>query len=502
MKAECSNPKPCLTSSSSVRTCTSLNAEREPPIYIKTDIASILADRQERCIRHVKRFGTGSDSIRRCFIGKKASKPEDRYDGPEDLLADEDDLKETFCYEGELLKIQAPMVRCSRPPFRKLCRLWGTDISYTHMILADCFVRSEAARQVDFALFEGEDKLITQFAAKSGPTLAQAAAIVSPYTDGIDINCGCPQRWAMKDGYGSALLAKPELVADMVSCVSNSGACVPCVVKMRVYDDLQTSVEFARRAEKAGAGWLTIHGRTPSCTSSALVRHDAIKLIRENVSIPVVANGGVRDPESAIRLALETGVGGVMSAQGLLDNPAAFDKESSCFREVVRLGWDRMPVLGGGSSHHNHEQQQEKETSESNLASVSDIGTEGVTSSSRKSFWEECYGGHFSIASHPHSIPSDSFITQLGFQSSVATNFHFHSAVADIPPLACVSDFCRLALHTELPYKTTQHHLLMMAHKLLSPSERIYVSEQPSIAGIVEYLRQQGIYVPQGRYSI
>ncbi len=244
---------------------------------------------------------------------------------------------------SDIVKIQAPMVRCSRPPFRKLCRLWGTDVSYTHMIMADSFSRSEEARVCEFALYTGENRLVSQIAAKSGPTAAAAASILAPYCDAIDLNCGCPQKWAMKEGVGSALLESPQLVADMVSCVRNSAA-VPCVVKMRVNDDPRRSVDFARQVEAAGAAWITVHGRTPQDQPSAPVRCDVIKLIKESVSVPVVANGAVESIDDAMDTALKCNVGAVMSARGLLANPAAFYVPAPTERLTFGLGEFSSPV--------------------------------------------------------------------------------------------------------------------------------------------------------------
>ncbi|CCD16497.1 unnamed protein product, partial [Trypanosoma congolense IL3000] len=175
---------------------------------------------------------------------------------------------------NSILKIQAPMVRCSRPAFRKLCRLWGTNISYTHMIMADSFTRSEAARQAEFSIYSGETHLITQLTSTSGPTAAMAAAIVAPWSDAIDLNCGCPQRDVITEGLGAALLKRPDIVADTVRCVRNAlegGTELPCVVKMRVNDDVRLSVDFAPQCETAGAAWVTVHGRTPNCSSHAPV---------------------------------------------------------------------------------------------------------------------------------------------------------------------------------------------------------------------------------------
>jgi len=52
------------------------------------------------------------------------------------------------------------------------------------------------------------------------------------HCDGIDINCGCPQRWVMKEGYGSAMLEKPELIKEMVH-VAKEATNLPCSIKIR-----------------------------------------------------------------------------------------------------------------------------------------------------------------------------------------------------------------------------------------------------------------------------
>ena len=40
----------------------------------------------------------------------------------------------------------------------------------------------------------GDRPLIVQFAAHDAQTLADAACVVAPFSDGVDLNCGCPQR--------------------------------------------------------------------------------------------------------------------------------------------------------------------------------------------------------------------------------------------------------------------------------------------------------------------
>lgn len=47
---------------------------------------------------------------------------------------------------------------------------------------------------VELFILSGDCPLIVQFAANDARILSEAAGIVHPYANGIDINCGCPQR--------------------------------------------------------------------------------------------------------------------------------------------------------------------------------------------------------------------------------------------------------------------------------------------------------------------
>jgi tRNA-dihydrouridine synthase 4 len=77
--------------------------------------------------------------------------------------------------------------------------------------------------------------LLAQFASPNAASLADAAELIAPYIDGLDINCGCPQKWAFHEGIGCALLRKPELVADMIRCTKDRmGWGWPVSIKIRI----------------------------------------------------------------------------------------------------------------------------------------------------------------------------------------------------------------------------------------------------------------------------
>ncbi|XP_063350351.1 uncharacterized protein LOC134641746 isoform X2 [Pelmatolapia mariae] len=214
--------------------------------------------------------------------------------------------------KGKVLKICAPMVRYSKLAFRSLVRKYNCDICFTPMIVAADFLRSIKARDSEFTTNERDRPLIVQFAAHDAQSLADAACAVAPFSDGVDLNCGCPQRWAMSAGYGACLINKPDLVKDMVRHVRNQvdNPNYTASIKIRIHKDLRQTVDLCQKAESAGVSWITVHGRTTEERHQP-VHYDAIKTIKDSVSVPVIANGDIkylRDVESTHEL---TGVDGM-----------------------------------------------------------------------------------------------------------------------------------------------------------------------------------------------
>ena len=309
----------------------------------------------------------------------------------------------TMLTDFETINVLAPLVRCSKLPFRHLCSLYETHVTHTPMILAEEFSRSQSARVSDFSTSRNErgvfwmeprqrlgsssksisqasldshpedhnpkvpsnqttissnrlpptvrpptrhsqlirGALIAQFASPNSMSLADAAELISPYVDGLDVNCGCPQKWAYHEGIGCALLRKPELVRDMIRQVKGRvGWEFPVSIKIRVDPDLkyvrrQSSFprafyvvltsrsltdQLVKTALHVDVSHITIHGRTRHQASSEPVSLPGIKFAVEAAKgeVPCVANGDLWDSSDAARMREETGVRGVMGARGLL----------------------------------------------------------------------------------------------------------------------------------------------------------------------------------------
>ncbi len=86
------------------------------------------------------------------------------------------------------------------------------------MIMSDSFTRSQKARDNEFTTNSMDRPLIIQFAANNFNDFATAAEFLyySKSCDGVELNCGCPQKWAIQEGIGSALIQKNDLICEMV----------------------------------------------------------------------------------------------------------------------------------------------------------------------------------------------------------------------------------------------------------------------------------------------
>eukprot|EP00795_Rhopilema_esculentum_P002264 gene2264-17875_t len=256
--------------------------------------------------------------------------------------------------DRDVVRICAPMVRYSKLPFRTLVRRYGCDLVYTPMIVSDSFVKSVKARDSEFTTNSGDRPLVVQFAANNGKDLADAAELVYEYSDGVDLNCGCPQRWAMAEGYGANLIKYPEKIRDMVLQVKGRLGNFPCSIKIRIHNNLVETVDMCRKAEHAGISWLAVHGRTTEQRHQP-VNFEAIKLIKENLTVPVIANGNITTESDVQKVKERTGVDGVMAAQGMLNNPAMYagfeETPLSCIEDWVEIA---LSLGTHFTSFHHH----------------------------------------------------------------------------------------------------------------------------------------------------
>ena len=195
----------------------------------------------------------------------------------------------------------APMAGVTDRPFRVLCKSFGAGVAVSEMVTSNSLLygSEKTKRRADH---EGEvDPISVQIAGADPKMMADAARYNKDNgAQIIDINMGCPAKKICNVMAGSALLKHEKLVEDILHSVVNS-VDIPVTLKIRTgWDkDNRNALNIANIAENAGIKALSIHGRTRACLYKGDAEYDTIAKVKQNIRIPVIANGDITSPEKA-----------------------------------------------------------------------------------------------------------------------------------------------------------------------------------------------------------
>ncbi|TQD28458.1 tRNA dihydrouridine synthase DusB [Methanolobus vulcani] len=223
----------------------------------------------------------------------------------------------------------APMSNVTNLPFRLMCKKYGASLTYSEMISADAVIY-ENEKSINRGMScEEERPLGIQIFGNSAENMTEAALKIEEIyqPEIIDINFGCPARLLTKDGCGSALLRSPDLIHEIVTgLVDNLSTAV--TAKIRILEDMEKTLEIAHLIEDAGADALTVHGRTRQQQYSGKADHSYVKSIKQELGIPVIANGDIIDETSAQQVLDYTECDGIMIGRAAMGNPFLFRRIS------------------------------------------------------------------------------------------------------------------------------------------------------------------------------
>ena len=221
--------------------------------------------------------------------------------------------------------VLAPMAGICNSSFRRICKEMGCGLVYAEMV-SDKAITYNNKKTLDMLYMTEEERPLAQqiFGSdKESFVIAAKYIYENMKPDIIDINMGCPvPKVAVRAQAGSALLKSPDKIYEIVKAVVESVP-VPVTVKIRSGWDSKSinAVEVAKIVEKAGASAICVHPRTRSQGYSGKADWNIIKLVKENVNIPVIGNGDVKTPEDVKRMLDETNCDAVMIGRGVLGNP-------------------------------------------------------------------------------------------------------------------------------------------------------------------------------------
>ena len=219
----------------------------------------------------------------------------------------------------------APMAGITDYVLRTLVRRYSNNaLLTTEMISSEYLAQTLNGRSGVEILKRDENHspISYQISGHKPEMMRKAAEFLTQYADMIDINMGCPVKKVVGGQDGAALMRTPELAADLVRAVKD-GTDKPVSVKFRLgYTANEMNyVEFGQAMQDAGAEFITIHGRTRSQMYTGHADWAKIKALKENVDIPVFANGDITSIEDAIECLELSCADGVAIGRGAIGDP-------------------------------------------------------------------------------------------------------------------------------------------------------------------------------------
>lgn len=228
----------------------------------------------------------------------------------------------------------APMAGIADLAFRELCVQYGAAYTVSEMVSSKGLTMGDKKSAQLLTL--GNDRPAGVQIFGDDPEIMAKAAIkcLDFKPDIIDINMGCPAPKIAMNGGGASLMKKPELAYEITKAVVQA-VDIPVTVKIRKGwdDESVNAVQMAELAEKAGADAITVHGRTRQQMYSGSVDFDIIAQVKKAVGIPVIANGDIKDEQSAAIMLEKTNANAIMIGRGALGNPWVFSKINAYFDE-------------------------------------------------------------------------------------------------------------------------------------------------------------------------
>jgi len=239
---------------------------------------------------------------------------------------------------GQAIYALAPMAGIADSAFRQMCKGFGADVVYSEMASVTALSYNPSKTLEMLVSDKKEAPYVIQLFGSKPEHFAQAAKLLTDrkqllkfkiknlkLPQGIDINFGCPVKKVAKQGAGAVLMDKPELAREIIKAVFDNTD-LPVSIKIRSKVGGTDALTFLDNLKGLPIAAVMIHGRTLAQGHSGPVDTGMIKEARNHFGGVILANGGVKDRETALRLLQKTGADGIGIGQGALGRPWLFEQ--------------------------------------------------------------------------------------------------------------------------------------------------------------------------------
>ena len=228
----------------------------------------------------------------------------------------------------------APMAGVTDWAFRTVCAELGAGVTVTEMVSSRALVYKD--KKSAKLLRKNEGSVCgAQIFGNDPEIMAEGARLALEISgcDFIDINMGCPMPKIANSGDGCGLMRTPEIAGKIVDAVCKA-VDVPVTVKCRLgWDKGNLNVlDFTKRMEDNGAALVTVHGRTRAMLYTGTADWDMIHKGKDQLSIPVIANGDITGGEAAVKCLKRTGADGIMIGRSVFGDPWIFEEVAAAIK--------------------------------------------------------------------------------------------------------------------------------------------------------------------------
>ncbi len=219
----------------------------------------------------------------------------------------------------------APLAGITDSPFRIMCLQGGAGLVWAEMVSSQALKYENERSNKMLFIDKNEHPVAMQIFGSDLESIAISTKKADEFgADIIDINAGCPMKKILKSNSGAALMYDEVLLGKIIATAVKSTK-KPITLKTRIgiKQGQITGDKLAQIAEQEGASAVCIHARYVSQIHSGNPDLDALAKVCNSVKIPVIANGGIQDYETAKKM-FETGAKAVMIGRSAIGNPSIF----------------------------------------------------------------------------------------------------------------------------------------------------------------------------------
>lgn len=239
--------------------------------------------------------------------------------------------------------ILAPLAGVSDVGFRLIAEKYGADKTFTEMVSVNALFYDN--KKTDDLLFIAENEKncnIQIFGSKPSVIEKVVKDKINPIEKSkeISFNMGCPVVKITKNGEGSALMAKPKLVEEICKTLRKStDKKINIKFRLGIDNDHINYLDIGKIAQDTGIDYVVLHARTKDQMYSGSAKWNHIRTLKENLSIPVIANGDIFSVKDFVEVIDKTKADGVMLARGAMGNPFLFKE----IKDYIKTGSYEKP---------------------------------------------------------------------------------------------------------------------------------------------------------------